>query len=101
MITGYLVSFDGCPWIFGSASVTSLPTCTDDDWSTDWTLVSDAIDLEHSRLSWDETLDPIEADLSVGAITVALHDVIGVTDVPDGRGTTSWASRAYPMGAGS
>lgn len=70
--TEYLLTFDGCPYGFGTAGCPTSITSTDSDWSSNWTIVADF--LQPPRGSISERLATSDSQLQVGGLTFKLND---------------------------
>ncbi len=72
------MSLDGNPYLFTTASVTTLPTPAvgyEADWSAAWTLASGFFDAASSTLRWTERVRPLDKEaLDVTGLTFVLHD---------------------------
>lgn len=88
---GFLLTIDGCPFIFGTQDVTEVPDPVTPESGADFAydlsldasyiqgaLVSPMGDPANgiSALSWSETIIPFEGDVEVDGLSFYLHDVL-------------------------
>jgi hypothetical protein len=74
---------DGLPYLLGTGGVTSMPTSSDADWSSDLTLLTGA--LEITSIALDERCAPIFGDLQVGGMTLHVHDLSPSSGIASGH----------------
>lgn len=75
-MSGFGLSVDGCPYLFTSGGITTLPTpdaADTSDWSTAWTVAPGFLDWSKG-FSWTERMKPLAGDLEWSGLTFTLHD---------------------------
>lgn len=95
-MAGYCLSLSGCPYVFGSGGVTTLPTSTDADWASDWTLASGFFDPVASNLRWSERMKPLDGDLDLQALTFVLRDQVATSGPAAGYALFTRLATRYP-----
>lgn len=68
----YLLTFDGCPYGFGTAGCPTSITSSDSDWSSAWTIVNGFLKTPRGTIS--ERLATSDSQLQVSGFTFQLHD---------------------------
>ncbi len=86
----YGVSINGCPYLFTSQGVATLPTSASSDWSSDWLLARGFFDWEESPLAWSERMRPLDGGLDCDAQSFKMFDGLATNGPAIGRNLFTW-----------
>ena len=94
MVGGYILTLDGCPYAFGTAGITALPTSSDQDWATTWTLAADT--LEWFSRTLVQGAVPIEGRAVAAQCSFLVHDKPMTAGPAAGHNLMSWLATRLP-----
>lgn len=94
MIVGYALSIAGVEYLFATSGVATLPTSSDANWSTAWTVLDGALDWS-SGVSWT-VRGRSDGSLDSGSLTFHLHDLVASTGTASGKNVCTWMFTRRP-----
>jgi hypothetical protein len=98
-VNGWGISFDACPYLFATEGVSSLPTSTDADWSTDWFCATDTLEWFDRTIKEGGT--PIDGGAVTGSQSFFVHDATVSTGPAAGHSIMSWLATRFPSSIAS
>ena len=82
MTIEYVISIDGCPYVFGTSGCPTSITSTDPSWSADWKIAVDVLEWPAGAIRY--SIKP-DGDFSAGGLQFVLHDLPAVNGPYDGN----------------